>query len=77
MITITRDLTARGAEADALVSITCDRCGATAPESGRCDPDDASAARILADWLRYRCGWGRAGRRLLCPDCRPRRRPRD
>ena len=69
-----RDLDASGRpRPDARVKIQCDRCGAIAPEEGLCDPNDMTAARALADWLRTRCAWKRCGSKILCPRCHPRR----
>lgn len=74
MIHLTRDLRPGAGDTDARVSITCDRCGVPAPGAGRTDPDDGAAALVPADFLRCRYGWRRAGRRILCPDCRPDRK---
>jgi hypothetical protein len=72
VIHLVRDLTPGATDPDARVSITCDLCGVPAPGAGRSDPDDAMAARVLADFLRCRYGWSRVGRRIVCPDCAPR-----
>jgi hypothetical protein len=76
MIRLERHILAGGAIGpDMAVAISCDLCGRMAAEQGLCDPDDATAAEVTAEWLRTRQGWGRSGRLITCRACR-RRPPR-